>query len=177
MRCFLAIPLPDNIKDVIKRKIKWVEGQEFFSGNYVSKDNIHITFKFLGDITAKDCDAICDKIKKSIDINKIKKFSAKINKTGFFPTIKNARIGWFGFEDEDKIIKLRENFDDIFGKDERFHPHITFIRIKKIIEKDFIKKLNIGIDETVKIERINLYKSELHKKGPVYSLIREIKLK
>ena len=68
-------------------------------------------------------------------------------------------------------------FNSVLGKDEGFHPHITFIRIKKLLEKEFIKRLRISINVLQTVDRIAIYSSELTPNGPKYSKLKEIILK
>lgn len=178
MRCFLGIPLDNRVKSEIKRKMKWISSNEFFLGNYVEEENLHISLKFMGDLSKKEISYLTLELKKVIEKEKICKIKVNVNKTGFFPTTSDPRIGWFGFEkDELKLMNLRSKLNEVIKSDEKFHPHITFIRIKKIIDKDFIKHMRISIDTSQIIDRICLYKSELSPTGPKYEVIDEFLLK
>ncbi len=177
MRCFLGIPLSEKTKEKLFAKEQYLRNVGFFEAKFVEKKNLHITVAFLGEKNKEEVMDICKGLREIVEKKKIKKFKSKIKKIGFFPNAKNPKIVWAGFDNEKKFSNIREKFNPVLGRDKRFHPHITFARIKKVVDKDFIKKIRIWIDEAEKIEKINMYKSVLSPKGPVYSIVDEIWLK
>jgi 2'-5' RNA ligase len=75
--------------------------------------------------------------------------------------------------------KIDESLEDLFKKEQRFMGHLTIARVKKIEDKkEFLVGLNkISVPKVYfKIKKFYLMKSELGKKGPVYSIIEEYSL-
>lgn len=179
VRTFVSIDLPDNIKDnlyEIEKNIN-IDGIKL-----VKRDNLHITLKFIGEVSQIKIDEI---IQNLFNIC-FKPFKLKIESLGAFPTEKNARIVWIGAKGDD-IFPLVDSIETELKKlkfktDERFHPHITIARVKKQNKdiKDRIKKFlddnrNIEVG-SVLVDNFRLKKSTLTGKGPIYETIKEFKM-
>src|SRR3989344_3089916 len=135
MRCFLAIPLSDEIKDYLFLLIKDIK-KEFnkynIKASFVPKKNLHITLMFLGEINNNEI----IKIKNSISSMKFKPFKFKLKNIGSFPNETLARVLWIGINPEKDVINLQKSVDttllDIVGlkRDHEFGAHITLARAK-----------------------------------------------
>jgi len=179
LRTFIAIEIPQNIKEKIyeafekerekEKGIKWVE-----------KENLHITLKFLGEIDegkVKEIEKILDEIPL-----KFKSFEAKLEEMGGFPDFKNPRVLWIGVSPKEKIKEIFEFIEERIEKEKmdiekegrEFHPHITIARIKGKGKFSFERKKFL---ENFKINKIALFKSDLMPEGPIYTLLKEVKLK
>jgi len=188
MRAFIAIELPQEIKDYLARlqaklkksgaDIKWVEPQ-----------NIHLTLKFLGDID----DYALDKIKTIIDKDACLKneFSLNLSELGTFPNITAPRVIWVGINEGSETIKqIAESLNkDITAigipqEDREFSCHITIGRSKSGLNRlqlmQLLKELsgkpqeeNLGFT----VRKITLFKSTLTAAGPVYEILKEANLK
>lgn len=85
MRLFIAIPLPPHIKQYLNQIINSFKKYDL-DANFVKADNLHITLKFLGEVSVEKIPLI-EKILNETS----KKFSSiAINLTqfGFFPNEK-----------------------------------------------------------------------------------------
>ncbi|MEM1577597.1 MAG: RNA 2',3'-cyclic phosphodiesterase [Candidatus Pacearchaeota archaeon] len=177
MRCFIAIDIPNTIKEELEKIQKFIIND--IKAKFVEKENIHLTLKFLGEINDYKVNFVIEELKKL----KIKKFEAYLNGVGFFPNENFIRVFWIGLEPKEIIEKIHEDIDNAlkkyFKKDKNFESHITLARIKSIKNKeDFIKKIkNLEIKKTkFLVEEIKLKKSILTKDGPIYNDIYIFKL-
>jgi RNA 2',3'-cyclic 3'-phosphodiesterase len=183
-RTFLAIEIEINnrISDVYKtflsqlanEKIKWVKPTHF-----------HITLCFLGDTHENEIPKITDILSQSI--KHVKQFSIQIAGCGVFPNINNPRVLWFGINQGDQLIGLKDIIDDSiydqgFPDEKReFHPHLTIGRIKEIKNVNTLKKLihlykgEFFAEQT--ISELVFFESRLSPAGPVYSRISEFPFK
>lgn len=167
MRCFIAVELPEKIKDILKKlqedigdnnaKIKWVKG-------------FHLTLKFFREISENKV----EKIKKRLENFKFKDFKLNLSKIGVFPDDKFIRVIWVGIRQKGKIIELQKNVDrkliDIFEPEKNFKGHVTLGRVKFVRDKKkLIDSLKLDVEGDFKVENIKLIKSELKEKGPVYT--------
>ncbi len=170
MRLFIAIEIPEEIKDYLcglqqeivdsKNKIR-----------LVNKDNMHLTLKFLGEVQPNNLDDIKNNLKE-IDFEP---FSVVLDTIGVFPSESYIRVIWVGLKPEEQILELQKNIDEnlkkLFKKEKDFKPHLTIARVKYIEDKkQFVDKLKqIKVDnKKIEVNNFKLVKSTLTPKGPVY---------
>ncbi len=172
MRTFIAVDLPNKIKDCLSQiqrnfssnlaKIKWVE-----------KENLHLTLKFLGELN----EAKTNEIKQALSKIKFKPQTVSISESGVFPSEQYIRVIWVGIKPAGKIIELHQKIDSTLAElgirkeNRKFATHITLGRVKFVKDKkaliEKIKSLNIKTDEFV-LDSFKLKKSTLTKQGPIY---------
>ncbi len=194
MRAFIAIELSPEIKDSLAQ----IESHLKYSGadvKWVEKDNIHLTLKFLGEITEEKCEKI-----KSIlyEIGKdIKPFelSLKISKEGSdpflgaFPNLEHPRVIWVGLDKgaaEARILaeKIDEALSKIgFQKESRpFAAHLTIGRVRSAKNKEALKEkitlyqVQKASGTWYKVSSVILFQSTLTPKGPIYTKLHEARL-
>ena len=181
MRVFISIELPEQIRKEISKEFEKLENSGFVAGNFVNKNNIHLTLKFLGNISEEQV----EKIKKKLSDISFPKFEVKIGDIGFFPSEQYVRIIWVGLL-ADELKKLKEIIDKnlleigINSDGREFSSHITVARIKKINNKDnFLKKIKeLKLKKmSFTVEKVALMKSELTRDGPNYKTLGELNLK
>lgn len=170
MRVFLAIEIPESIKEYI------VELQEKIDDKDnkilpVNKNHVHLTLKFLGEVQPHKVIRIKESLKK-IEVGKI---SVYLDKIGVFPSESYIRVIWVGFGPEEKILELQDDIDEnlkkFFKKEKNFKPHLTLARVKFIEDKkkfiDELKKIKVE-NKKISINHFKLIKSTLTEKGPIY---------
>ncbi|MAG50532.1 RNA 2',3'-cyclic phosphodiesterase [archaeon] len=175
MRVFIAIELPKEVRDYLYVVQKKIGGKEA-KIKWVSKKNIHLTLKFLGEITEERL----DKLKEILKNIKFKSFKIKLSKIGVFPNENQIRVVWVGLKPEEKILELQRKIDEslleLFPTDQKFISHLTLGRVKLIKQKnEFIEKLNnFNVEEmSFEINEFKLIKSKLTKDGPSYEIIEK----
>jgi 2'-5' RNA ligase len=124
-------------------------------------------------------------MKKSV--NGISQFDIQLKGLGVFPNIKYIKVIWIGIENGEYIKKIIQNLNNYliylgFEKEKKiFSPHLTIARVKNAKNKEkishIINKYRDIEFRKVKIESIKLKRSQLTPKGPIYSNIREIRLR
>jgi len=179
MRCFIAVELPVEIRKEIK---KIQDRLPEFKGKKTELENIHLTLKFLGEISEKEVELA----KEGLRSINLEKFKIKINKLGVFSE-KFIRIIWVGANSKDeeskKLWELQKEIDarleDLFEKERRFMGHITIARVKQVKDKKkFLEEIEkIKVNLTSEIENFKLIESILKSEGPEYKIIEEFKLK
>ncbi|MGD0729471.1 MAG: RNA 2',3'-cyclic phosphodiesterase [Candidatus Micrarchaeaceae archaeon] len=179
-RAFICIEIPEEIKSNLSKLEK-----DFPKGNarFVSRENVHITLFFLGNITNEK-------------IEKVKEILARINQSAFYcgveglssfsmdrPHVVFADIS----EGRDKITDIYNSiYDDIKDlgiktDDRKYTPHITIARTAHTKDDE---KVIYAIEKNSEIKfgrflcnSIKLKKSTLVPKGAIHSDLYEIKLK
>lgn len=174
MRLFIALNLPEKIRELLYKTAKELKEKGLFQGKITEKENLHLTLKFLGDIREEKIDDII----KRLDEIKINKAPVIIGNFGVFDE-KFVRIIWVKLAGADELQKeIDRTLRGLFQQEDRFMSHVTIARVKSVIEKrsliDEIKNIkltNIQFD----VDSFELMKSELGKK-PVYSIVKSFKL-
>ncbi len=172
IRCFVAIDLPENVKDEI---INIQNQLPAFKGKLTEKENLHMTLKFLAEIDEEKV----EEAKKALKKIKFSKFRAKLGGIGVFSE-DFVKIVWIKLENCDDLHNEVDNaLSKLFKKEERFMSHLTIARVKYIKDKQkFLESLkNIKINPLeFEVTKISLKESTLTEKGHVYSDLIEIKL-
>jgi 2'-5' RNA ligase len=170
MRLFVAIEIPDNIKEYLS-KIQEKICINSDKIRFVNKAQIHLTLKFLGEVQPN----IAEEVKNSLKKITFSSFSAYLDRIGVFPSEEYIRVIWVGLKPEKPILELQKNVDEIlkklFKKEKNFKAHVTLARVKFINNKEeFIERLkNITIEnKKIEINNFKLVKSTLTPQGPIY---------
>jgi len=188
MRAFIAIELPQQIKDCLSKlqsklksanaDVKWVDPQ-----------NIHLTLKFLGEINDEQLTRISEALETVA--NGMQQFPVRLSVLGAFPKIDYPRVIWVGIDKGDSQIKdIAEELDKKIEKigipkeDKEFSSHITIGRLKSAsnrtnLVQDLISLENKLGGENLEflVAKITLFKSTLVPLGPIYEVLKIANLK
>jgi 2'-5' RNA ligase len=180
IRSFIAFDIDNEL--VLK---KMADVQELLSKTgadlkLVEPKNIHMTIRFLGNITLPMVEKIHEEMKKVQFIP----FDVKIHGIGAFPNLRYPRVLWAGITQG--ADQLRSIFNQLephlrslgFAPDPKgFSPHLTIARVrsgrnKAELGKCVVENVNceFGI---VRAQCLRLKKSDLTSKGPIYSILKE----
>jgi RNA 2',3'-cyclic 3'-phosphodiesterase len=172
MRTFISIKLPLKILMEIKEIQDRIPE---FTGKKTELKNLHLTLKFLGEISPEEL----EKIKLKLKEIKFSKFEAEIKDLGFFDNSYQG-IVWLGITNCENIQKEVDRYlGGLYEKERRFMGHLTIARIKKIFnKKKFLENLkNIQVPKMFFIvDKFYLMESNLKKEGPEYRIIEEYNL-
>ncbi len=171
MRCFIAVNFPKEIILEIERAQKLLDNG-LWSGKFTKLENLHLTLKFLGEISLDEI----EEIKKRLKEIKLKSFKGEIGGLGVF----DFRIIWAGILGEG-IFGLQKEVDmvleDLFEKEKRFMSHLT--RVKNVRDKKlFLKELKkIPVDrKTFLAENFSLVRSKINPMGVEYKILEKYNL-
>ena len=184
IRSFLAIELPKPIL----RKIEEVQGDLRSTRadvRWVNPEKIHLTLKFFGNIEESRIEPIFKSIEEPI--RNTLPFSLKVRGVGAFPHLKNPRVIWMGLVDgREVLVSFQKQIETQLEKigfqpeDRPFHPHLTLGRMKSSRGKEeLVGRMERHKEEEFgdfQVERVILFKSDLKPSGPIYTLLKEIKL-
>ncbi len=147
----------------------------------VEPKNIHITMRFLGDITLQMIDRIHDAMGKV----SFSAFDCQIRGLGVFPDLRYPRVVWAGITRG--AVELRGIFDQLepsfrqlgFRPDSKgFSPHLTLARVRTGRNKSelgsFVQSSSDYEFGFVKADCLRLKKSVLTPRGPIYSILKEV---
>jgi RNA 2',3'-cyclic 3'-phosphodiesterase len=182
IRAFIAFPLPEliatRIADIQERlksyrlPVRWVR-----------PENVHLTLKFLGEISVSTIDGIGEVIEDTV-----RECSPLILYTkglGVFPGIKKPRILWTGISgDINPLSEIQANLEinmekKGFSKENRpFKSHLTLGRVKGDIhpEKlfDILRSFSDFTSGSFEAKELILYQSELQPSGALYTKLQTV---
>jgi 2'-5' RNA ligase len=184
IRSFLAIELPKPIL----RKIEEVKGDLRSTRadvRWVNPEKIHLTLKFFGNIEESRIEPIFKSIEEPI--RNTLPFSLEVRGVGAFPHLRNPRVIWMGLVDgREVLVSFQKQIETQLEKigfqpeDRPFHPHLTLGRMKSSRGKEeLVGRMERHKEEEFgdfQVERVILFKSDLKPSGPIYTLLKEIKL-
>ena len=182
MRAFMAVEVDTELVDKIS-EIQKNLAEANAQVKFVEPENLHFTFKFLGDISPEKAESIINMAEeKTKDYSP---FDIKIKGTGVFPNMGYIRVIWLGVEEPGAFSKMQEDFDQDFvkmgfKKERSYIPHLTIGRVKGVQNKELlvtiVKELqNIEVG-TMNVDKLVLKESELTPVGPIYTDLKEIHL-
>lgn len=147
----------------------------------VKPENIHITVRFLGEISSAMIERVFGEMEK-VDFAP---FDIEIKGLGAFPNLRHINVVWAGIRrganDLRKIYyQLEPNLQKIGLRpdDKGFSPHLTIARVRAGKRRDLLAKLINDLEGyefgIVKARCLRLKKSVLTPQGPIYSTLREV---
>ncbi len=175
MRAFIAINLPEEIKDILynlQGKLKGIG-----KVNWIHKKNLHLTLKFLGYIDEESL----NKVNETLSKIKFKQFELALDKLGAFSIITKPRVIWISVKPSQKVIELQQKIDgellNLFPKKQKFEAHITLGRMKLIKDREILKKINdCNIKGNFEVKSFELMESKLSKEGSKYYVLETYNL-
>jgi 2'-5' RNA ligase len=179
VRSFIAVELAEQlVPKVVDVQSQITEGRVKF----VEPENLHFTLKFLGEVTDQKVKDVTAKLKEICSA--FTPFSALLRGVGVFPSLNYIKVIWIGVESEE-FFTLSKLVDSGMGKlgfkqERNIIPHLTVGRVKAPGNKSRFKEQvqalkDVEIGEMT-VTSVKLKKSELTRRGPIYSDIEEITL-
>ena len=181
IRAFIAIELSSEIRQelsFVQSQLKTVNADL----KWVRPESIHLTLKFLGNITQEKIGEV-KKILDTISQNH-KPFEVSLFQIGGFPKLEHPRVIWVGIDkgcsQAESIAKdCEEALSNIgFEKEKRpFSAHLTLGRVRspkgrnELVSK--IKALDFKPSAVTAINKLTLFQSTLTPKGSIYTPLHE----
>jgi 2'-5' RNA ligase len=175
MRLFLAINLPDNIKEKIDYKLKALK-EEYQDLKWVGSKNYHITVHFFGERELTD--KMTSKIEEaSFDANSFYMYSSVCELT-----IRQKVFAYLGFSKNKKLEKIALNMRNTFNMPlaYKYMPHITLARYRIPSKQQYLllkkKFSNLDIDVSFKVSKLTLFDCINYSVQPEYKIVKEFNL-
>ncbi len=189
IRAFIAVELPEGLKKELAELEAQLKKSSPTVVKWVDPNSIHITLKFLGEVSEDNIDELMLAIEESAQ--GISPFKLEVSEVGAFPDLDHVQVVWVGVTGElDKVLQLQKRIESNteqlgFPRESRaFTPHLTLGRVRneaKPNDRQRIGKLltntSFAALHNVDVNAINLMKSQLTSTGAIYTCIGSIKLK
>lgn len=188
IRAFIAIDLSPDIQRRLEEVI--LHDKEYLKGipiRWVHSENIHLTLKFLGDVSLASLEMLTDILRTEVFNHK--SFEISVGGCGAYPNNHRPRVLWVGVESPQELFNLQKGIASEMEKlgyaQERrpFSPHLTLGRVGRYASKNELNKITgmlesikIGFLGVTRVKQVCLYKSELKKSGAIYEKLFETPL-
>ena len=185
MRAFIAVDLAPEIKSAVEALVRALRRK---GGDvaWVKPEAMHLTLKFLGDITEEEAGAVKALLER-VAAGRLP-FLLRLKGTGTFPPggRANTRILWAGIEETPELMELQSALEAECEKtgfpreDRAFHAHLTLGRVKSrdglepvLGELERNREIELG---GMSVAALTFYKSILSPSGPRYEVLARTEL-
>jgi len=181
LRAFLASELPPDLQDTIHTAT--ADLRSTLRGDlirWVPAHNVHLTLKFLGDVSPSSLDLI--KQMMQTEAAQYPAFDVQVEGLGCYPNPRRPRVLWVGLRAPGELASLQRAIDAAaarlgYESEERdFSPHLTIGRVRQNASSTDLHDIRTALDEihigwlgTARVEAVHLFKSELRPEGSVYT--------
>lgn len=150
MRAFLAIDLPNKIREELARRQAQFQRALAATSDrdrgvrWVHPEGIHLTLKFLGEISDEKFHRLIEQLGNQAPFEE---FSVKVKGFGFFPDDRRPRVFWAGVEAPAALARLAAQIDAAltligFAPETRtFKPHLTLARFNRLAPQPALTNL------------------------------------
>lgn len=186
IRAFIAVPASDEVRRLVKDvvgNLRWVGADV----KWVEPENVHITVKFLGNISQEDAAKLGPALSEAL--RGTGGFDIAVAEAGTFPRGRKApRVVWLGLGEGFEALKsVALKVEDVcaglgFEREARsFKAHLTIGRVRRGSAKlRELAEAVAGVEFKplkLKVDRVNLIRSRLSPRGPTYTVLESIALK
>lgn len=182
IRLFIALAIPDEITIQINQLRKKICGEND-KLKWEDNSKIHLTLKFIGEVSESLLQPISQELSFLEQFNKI---NCTTSKFGFFFKQNNdPKILWLGLDLDDSVAVIVDELNQRLAKlsipieKRKFNSHLTLLRIKNHLTDEFVNRfLNTNVPRfSFNANKILLMQSELLPHGSTYKEIKKYYLK
>lgn len=180
LRAFVAIELPDPLQTGLAAVISTLQKSSPPVVRWVPAENIHLTLKFLGNISTASLNDLQRTLQASV--KGLRPFEVQVAGVGAFPKLRTPRVIWSALNAPDALTHLAQIVDAAalklgYPQEERpFSPHLTLGRVSdkanaqevSALADNLAKQGNISLGSFT-VRDIQLFRSDLKPTGSVYT--------
>ncbi|PPR09227.1 MAG: RNA 2',3'-cyclic phosphodiesterase [Alphaproteobacteria bacterium MarineAlpha11_Bin1] len=168
IRLFVALPLPDDLAVRLVALGCGVDG-----AHWVSAENLHITLRFIGEVS----EPVVDDIAYNLDTVSAGPISVTLAGAGQFASRGRTRGLWIGVNKSPDLEVLRNKVDIVLVRaglqldGRKYIPHVTIGRIKNARRNRVIGWLRSNstfVSTPFSVPNFVLYQSRIGRNGPNY---------
>ncbi len=181
IRSFIAIELPDEVKEIVAMIIKRLRPAQYRYVKWVAPVGIHLTIKFLGNISSDQLPQITGIMKTAA--GRVPPLQLRLGGMGMFPNEQRPRVIWVALEgNTEPLAAMQSEIEKAlaplgFAPENRaFTPHLTIGRVRDNASPEerkeiavVVKEKKIDYDVSFTLREISLMKSTLTPTGAIYN--------
>jgi 2'-5' RNA ligase len=188
IRAFIAIQLPNSIQQQLDEIARNIQGLVNLKAvRWVPAKNIHLTLKFLGDVSSTNIDLLTKVLLREVTSHT--GFEVTLSGIGAFPSLRRPRVIWVGIEAPPVLLALQKGIDaetvrlGYPSEDRPFSPHLTLARMPQNASPNAIRQmgevlagLKVGLVGKFLADAVHLYRSDLQPGGAIYTSLSKFPL-
>jgi len=189
IRAFIAVNLNQDILNRIEQvALDLQKRMNPVSIRWVPIENIHLTLKFLGNVSTANLEILKDILGKVVSNHH--ECDISVGGIGVFPKPHNPRVIWVGMEVPQELIALQKNIEIEtarlgYSREYRpFSPHLTFGRVSRNaspqdvrVIAETLENYQVGFLGATRVRTVYLFRSDLKPDGAEYTPIYSSALK
>jgi 2'-5' RNA ligase len=183
IRAFIAIELSAEIRRSLDRVSKGLRQQlQGVPVRWVPADNIHLTLKFLGNVSLANLDVLKKLIQS--EASRYASFEFSVGDVGAFPSIRRPRVVMVHVQAPATLASLQRGLEEqsrrLGYEPERrpFTPHLTIGRVSNNASNAQIQLIGqtletakVGFLGAMQVQAVSLFQSDLQPSGAVYTCL------
>ena len=186
IRAFIAIELTAEVQQGLEQVMRqfWQRLQTLpgRAVRWVPAGNIHLTLKFLGDVSLANLDMLKEMLLTEVKVHPPFEFS--VGGVGAFPNATSPRVVWVGVQAPQELLTLQSAIESkmeklCYSREERpFSPHLTLGRVSRDATNpevhqigEALQAVKVGYLGLVCAQGVSLFKSDLRPTGSVYTCL------
>lgn len=181
IRTFIAIELPEEIKGRLSHLIEELKPGKEQAVKWVNPDSLHLTLKFLGNVSIAKVPEITGAIERVTA--GMKPCQLGLEELGAFPNAKSPQVVWVGISGEvAHLIDLQKRIDQALvplgfpPETKAFSPHLTLGRVRdkaspneRIHLGKALQSHKVKNGPAFTVDKVAFLKSTLTSSGPIYN--------
>lgn len=185
-RLFAALSLPDEVRERVAAAIAQLQARGY-RAKWVDPDASHLTIKFFGSVPVSAVPELIAALRASVRGSV--PFELRVDGAGAFPHLERPRVLWLGINGAvHELLRLVEQVERTAGhfaeatETRPYHPHITLARVRPE-DLPTLRGLPRELERLAKlppvpfsVQQLTLYRSELFRSGPRYTVVEEFTL-
>jgi 2'-5' RNA ligase len=196
LRVFIAIEIPLPIRQAISAQTESLRGALGPTVRWVPVENMHLTLKFIGDISPGNVDLFSQML--TAEATGCAPFAMQVGGLGSFPTLRHgsgqasrrARIIWIGIQAPAALESLQRGIESAAARlgyepeTRPFSPHLTIGRVRQPVSASDQQQVRAALERTqvgalgdADVTAVHLFKSDLQPTGSVYTRLFSAPLK
>jgi len=172
LRCFVALDLPKEFGEEAVQAQEHLQELDLFQGKFTAPENIHLTLKFLGEITHEQAHGVRDALGDLKETTR----EVRLEGAGMFA----PRIIWLKLNGANTLQKqVDAALNHGFEPEPRFMGHITIARVKTTPNPRMLANRVRELEVTPILGQpasFSLRRSVLYPEGPKYEVLEQFDL-
>lgn len=175
MRVFVALDIPDEVRDAIRSFVGNLE-KSCRGARWAGVEGIHVTLKFIGEVSPEKVRRIQAEL---ATVRSAHPVEMSFRDVGFFPNERHPRVFWAGITATPNLAELATEVErrmeslGIPREQRPFRPHLTLARFKS---EEGLERLREALGDFKSVEfgstrtrEFHLYQSQLKPRGAEYT--------